>query len=178
MLVAALAAGELRQKIELDGQPQLTVQSSTATLELLEIKLNPDGAAECCCCSWSEGGVPRGASILGPAAAGCPRSSLLCPCIRHLMPSCQLRIPAPAWLSAEIPAAVKQLSVAANVLMYALHAANPELAAARQLHVVGQVGVAAKLHTERWDKWEGQLVDIGCAAAPATTGASMVVHVS
>ena len=44
MLVAALAAGELREKMQLDVQPLLTVQDSTATLELLAVKLSSKGA--------------------------------------------------------------------------------------------------------------------------------------
>ena len=45
MLVAALAAGELREKMQLDVQPLLTVQDSTATLELVEIKLGTGATA-------------------------------------------------------------------------------------------------------------------------------------
>ena len=44
MLVAALTAGELRDVLELGAQPLLTVQDSTATLELLAVKLSSKGA--------------------------------------------------------------------------------------------------------------------------------------
>lgn len=120
MLVAALAAGELREKMQLDVQPLLTVQDSTATLELLAVKLS----------------------------------------------------------SKEISAAIKQLSVAAKVMVYALHAANLELAAACKLEVVGRVGVAAKLPTELRAFWEKHRVDVGCAAVPTAAGTFMVVSAS
>ena len=68
--------------------------------------------------------------------------------------------------------------MAAKVMVYALHAANLELAAACKLEVVGRVGVAAKLPTELRAFWEGHRVDVGCAAAPAAAGTTLVVSVS
>ena len=67
--------------------------------------------------------------------------------------------------------------MAAKVMVYALHAANPELAAACKLEVVGRVGVAAKLRTELRAFWEGHQVDVGCAAAPEMAGTTMLVGV-
>jgi hypothetical protein len=126
------------------------------------------GRVDCGVCSSGSSGLPKLPPLLCPVLHQAPA---YCAPTAYCASLC-------SRLYAEISAAIKQLSVAAKVMVYALHAANPELAAACKLEVVGRVGVAAKLPTELRAFWEGHRVDVGCAAAPAAAGTTLVVSVS
>lgn len=113
--------------------------------------------------------LPHPAVLLPwPAAALCPTH--LSAGLRLLTPACY------GCLSAEAKKAVEQLTLAARVLAFALHAANKPLLqdCGGPLSVVGTISVAAQ--GRKLARFEGARVGVSCAALPATEGATMLLR--
>lgn len=160
VLVVALAASELRTKLDFDGEPRLRVQDGVVSMDVMEVKSSTKGA---------------------PAAVMhvCIPTSPSLPCLFLHTPGPLLRCAMRACLRcAGVSEARQQLQVAGRVLVWLLHTANPKLLDATQgsqLQLCGVISVGQPLTAEERGQLQESL-DASCPGLHATMRLELKDH--
>lgn len=181
MMVAAVAAGQLRTALEFDGAPRLAVQGDVVRVKVMEAKTSLTGAVA------SPARAAAVAYLSHPDMfLACGVLAFLCRhrrCVPFLarcepfllplpvpLPACLIRfnrstVHAASACAAGLSKARQQLQVAGKVVVWLLHTANPDLIADRQLQLRGVIAVQGTLAAGEHKKVN---ISVSCPGRRAT----------